>query len=72
MCLPGITGHSYLQDMAATSTRPVLARIEVCVELSFDAADDEAVRWAMERAAERAATDAGAEVLRITVTADPL
>lgn len=58
--------------MADTSTRPLLCRLEVCVELSLDAADDEAVRWAVERAAEQAATAAGAEVFRVTVTADPL
>ena len=58
--------------MADTSTRPTLCRLEVCVELSFNAADDEVVRWAVERAAERAATEAGAEVFRVTVTADPL
>ena len=73
MLLPAVTAQSYVQDMADTSTRPVaLLRLEVCVEVSLAAADEEAVRWAVERAAERAAIDAGADVLRVTSLADPL
>ena len=59
--------------MADTSTCPLnLLRLEVSVEISLAAADEEAVRWAVERAAERAAVDAGAEVLRVTAVSDPL
>jgi len=72
MLLPAVTAESYVQDMADTSTAPALRRLEVCVEVSLDSADDETVRWAVERAAERAATEAGAEVLRVTVTSDLL
>ena len=72
MLLPDITARPYLRDMAVTSTRPALLRLEVSVEVALAATDEEVVRWAVERAAERAATDAGAEVLRVTVTSDPL
>jgi hypothetical protein len=72
MCLPAVTADSYLRDMADTSTRPALLRLEVSVEVSLAATDEEAVRWAVERAAERAARDAGAEVLRVTALSDPL
>ena len=70
MSLPPITAHSYVQDMADTSTRPALLRLEVSVEVCLAAADEEAVRWAVERAAEGAARDAGAEVLRVTAITD--
>lgn len=43
----------------------------VCLEVAVSASDEESVRWAIERASERAAADAGAEVLRAVVTSDP-
>jgi hypothetical protein len=72
MLLPEITAESYVQDMADTSTRPALLRLEVSVEVCLAATDEEAVRWAVERAAEQAAIGAGAEVLRVTAVSDPL
>ena len=47
-----------------------MTRLTVCLEVALSG-DDESVRWAVERAAERAAADAGAEVLRAVVTSDP-
>lgn len=43
----------------------------MCLEVAVSASDEESVRWAIERAIERAAADAGAEVLRAVVTSDP-
>ena len=48
-----------------------MTRLTVCLEVAVQGNDDESVRWAVERAAERAAADAGAEVLRAVVTSDP-
>ena len=70
MLLPEVTAQSYVQDMADTSTRPATLRLEVSVEVCLAAADEEALRWAVERAAERAAVEAGAEVLRVTAITD--
>ena len=57
--------------MADTSTRSAqLLRLEVSVEVCLGATDEEALRWAVERAAERAAAETGAEVLRVTATTD--
>ena len=54
------------------AVRPTITRLAVHVELSIDPAREEAVRWAVERAAERAAIESGAEVLRTVATADPI
>jgi hypothetical protein len=59
---------SYLQEVAETRA---VTRVTVCLEVAVSAADEESVRWAIERATERAAVDAGAEVLRAVVTSDP-
>lgn len=48
-----------------------VTRLSIYLEVATAAGDDEAVRWAVERAAARAAVDAGAEVLRTVVTSDP-
>lgn len=63
--------ESYVQDMPDT-TRPTITRLSVCVELTIDPTREEAVRWAVERAAERAAADSGAQVLRAVATSDPI
>ncbi len=49
-----------------------LVRLSVVVEVAVAVGDEESVRWAVERAAEAAATGCGADVLRSVVTVDPL
>ena len=68
MRLPEITVGPYVRTVAETRS---VTRLTVCLEVAVSGADDESVRWAVERAAERAAADAGAEVLRAVVTSDP-
>ena len=68
MRLPAVTARSYLQIVAETRS---VTRMTVCLEVAVSAADEESVRWAIERATERAAADAGGEVLRAVVTSDP-
>ena len=48
-----------------------MTRLTVCLEVAVREGEDESVRWAVERASERAAVDAGGEVLRAVVTSDP-
>jgi hypothetical protein len=68
MRLPDVTPRPYVQGVAETRS---VTRLTVCLEVTVSDADHETVRWAVERAAERAAIDAGAEVLRAVVTSDP-
>ncbi len=68
MCLSGTTSRSYVREVAETRS---VTRLTVCLEVAVRDGDDESVRWAVERAAERAAADAGGEVLRAVVTSDP-
>ena len=64
--------ESYVQDMPDTTRPTTITRLSVCVELTIDPTREEAVRWAVERAAERAAQDSGAQVLRAIATSDPI
>ncbi len=68
MRLPAVTAPPYVLDMADTTS---VTRLSIVLEVATAAGGEEAVRWAVERAAERAAVDAGAEVLRAVVTSDP-
>jgi hypothetical protein len=48
-----------------------VTRLTVCLEVAIDPTTEESVRWAVERASERAAVEAGADVLRAVVTVEP-